>query len=83
MRNTIPRISLRDEAEAVPPPSDAHGDGPDGIPVIELDSSELEDRFSEVPNVAAPNGLDDGITTSARRGAIAGPMGPTAPIERE
>lgn len=71
MRTTIPKISLRDDHPAPRVVDEAPPSGRASIPVIELDSSELEDRVSDLPG-----GLHDGITTSARQGAIAGPMGP-------
>lgn len=70
MRNTIPKITVRDDRPSFASPEADPPSIPEGIPVVELDSSELEDRVS-----AVPSDVYDALTTSARGGAIAGPMG--------
>ena len=72
MRTTIPKITLHDDRPDLPVSDETDPESADGtIPIVELDSSHLEDRESELPSV-----IHDGLTSSTRAGAIAGPMGP-------
>ena len=72
MRTSIPKITLHDDRPDLPLSDDTEPESVDeAISLIELDSSHLEDRESEVPS-----GVDEDFTSSTRAGAIARPMGP-------